>query len=497
MLHPQLEQVLVGRADLRTGRQLQQLHDPVPVQVRTDLLDLLLLGEGVDPGLQLVVGAGQGAGLAPVAGGDVGAGEAVEVLDQVPGVGDVPAHGGVGPGRVDVAVEAQVQLHQAGHLLGGVLVEGQRPHPLGGQLRADGLVEAEGDHTAGLEAAGGGLAHVVHQCGQAQHQVGPLAGPVGAGRALQVDRLVEHRQGVLVDVLVVMVLVPLQLQGGQLRQHMGGQPQLGHQLQAAAGVGAQQELHQLLPDPFGGDDGDALGELLDRVGRAVLDPEPELGDEAHRPHHPQRVVGEGLPRADGGAQHRAGQVREPVEGIDQLQGGQPHRHRVDGEVAAGEVADQGVPVGDLGFAAVRVVGLGAIGGDLDLHPVAHPAEGAEVAAHVPDRAAGRPLLEDRLGVVGAGGGGEVQIGAGASQHRVPHRAAHQRELVPGGLEQPAQLVDLLGQRPEHGGRSGAGGLETHGGLVDGIGHGRSCPGGAGRARAPSRGGSRAPWAPLR
>src|SRR5699024_7682483 len=59
----------VGLAHDPTGRQLQDLHDPVAVQVGTDLRDLLLLGEVVDAGLELVVGAGEGAGLAPVAGG--------------------------------------------------------------------------------------------------------------------------------------------------------------------------------------------------------------------------------------------------------------------------------------------------------------------------------------------------------------------------------------------------------------------------------------------
>src|SRR5690606_23361315 len=125
VLHPQLEQMLVRLAHLAAGRQVEDPHDPVAVEVGTDPPDLLLLGEVVDAGLELVVGAGEGAGLAPVAGGDVGAGEAMEVLEQVAGVGDIAAHRRVGPRRVDIAVEAQMQLHQPRHLLGGVLVEGQ------------------------------------------------------------------------------------------------------------------------------------------------------------------------------------------------------------------------------------------------------------------------------------------------------------------------------------------------------------------------------------
>src|SRR5699024_7322536 len=57
VLHPQVEQVPVGLAHGPTGRKVQDLHDPVAVQVGADLPDLLLLGEVVDAGLELVVGA--------------------------------------------------------------------------------------------------------------------------------------------------------------------------------------------------------------------------------------------------------------------------------------------------------------------------------------------------------------------------------------------------------------------------------------------------------
>ncbi len=50
--------------------------------------------------------------------------------EQRAGVADVAAHGGVGPLPVPVAVEAQVQLDQPGHLLDGLPVEAQRLHPL-------------------------------------------------------------------------------------------------------------------------------------------------------------------------------------------------------------------------------------------------------------------------------------------------------------------------------------------------------------------------------
>ena len=53
---------------------------------------------------------------------------------------------------------------------------------------------------------------------------------------LQVDGLLQHRQGVLVDVLVPVVLVALQPQGGQLGQHPVGEPGLDQQPQSLARV---------------------------------------------------------------------------------------------------------------------------------------------------------------------------------------------------------------------------------------------------------------------
>ena len=116
---------------------------------------------------------GQPLGLALVAGGAVRAGQLVQPRQQRSGVGDVAAHGRVGPLAVAVAVEAQVQLDQPGDRLDRVLVEAQRLEPLGRQLGADHLVVVEADAAAVLEPAGRRLADVVQQRGQPQHEVGP------------------------------------------------------------------------------------------------------------------------------------------------------------------------------------------------------------------------------------------------------------------------------------------------------------------------------------
>jgi hypothetical protein len=111
-------------------------------------------------------------------------------------------------------VEAQVEEGQPGHRLDDLLGVPQRGQPLAHQLGADHLVVVEGDPAAGLVASGGRLADVVQQRGQPQHQVRRWCLLIGL---LQCDRLIQHGEGVRVDVLVLVVLVDLHLQGGQLR----------------------------------------------------------------------------------------------------------------------------------------------------------------------------------------------------------------------------------------------------------------------------------------
>src|SRR5699024_7180077 len=97
----------------------------------------------------------------------------------------------------------------------------------------DHLVVVEAHPAAGFQTAGGGFADVVQQCGQPQHQVRSGDGPVRIG--LQIHGLVQHGEGVLVDVLVPVVFVDGQLQCGQFRQYVVGQPGVHQYLQAAAG----------------------------------------------------------------------------------------------------------------------------------------------------------------------------------------------------------------------------------------------------------------------
>ena len=245
-----------------------------------------------DPLLEVVVGAPQPVGLALVAGRAVGPGQHVQPLELVAGVADVAAYGGVGPLPRAVAVEAQVQLDQLRDRVDLVVGEPQRLHPLAGQLGADHVVVVEGDRAVVLEPAGPRLADVVHQRGEPGDEVRAAAGqPV-----LEVDRLLEHGQGVLVDVLVPVVLVALERQRRQLGQHVR-RPARSRPAASgpSRGYGAQHQLDQLVADPLGRDDLDpARPSSVIAATHLGCDGEAELGGEPGGPHHPQRVVGEGV-----------------------------------------------------------------------------------------------------------------------------------------------------------------------------------------------------------
>ena len=175
-----------------------------------------------------------------------------------------------------------------------------------------------------LEAPGARLADVVHQRGEAGHEVGPAAEPV-----LEVDRLLEHGQGVLVDVLVPVVLVALERQGGQLGQHVRGEAGLHEQGQAEAGVRRADQLDQLVAHPLGGDDLDPAGHRGHRRDHLGGHGEAELGGEPGRAHHPQRVVGEGVLGGAGGPQHPLGEVDDAAVEVLELAARHAHGHRVE------------------------------------------------------------------------------------------------------------------------------------------------------------------------
>ena len=189
----------------------------------------------------------------------------------------------------------------------------------------------------------------------------------------------------VVDVLVTVVLVDLEAQRGQLGQEDVGQTRVDEERQPSPWPGREQQLGELLAHPLRRDDLERRGALRHRCAHRRRDVEAELGGEARRPHHPQRVVGEGL--LGGGRRHQppVDEVVEAAVHVDELEARQPDRHGVDGEVAAHEVALERVAEHHLGLARRAVVDVGAVGRDLELQrPLAQP-DRAELTPDVPVR----------------------------------------------------------------------------------------------------------------
>ena len=169
------------------------------------------------------------------------------------------------------------------------------------------------------------------------------------------------------------------------------------------------------------------------------DGEAELRDETCGAHHAQRVVAE---RVDGAARRRettGQQVLHTARRVDEHPLGQAQRHRVDGEVAAHEVALEGVAELDDGLAGLAVVDVAAVRRDLDDLAVDAGGDGAELAADVPVRLGeGHDDLED---LVGGGVGGEVEVVDPTAEERVADGAADEGELVAGRGERGGELLD--------------------------------------------------------
>jgi len=415
---PQLEQEVVGLPDQRALGHAEDAHDLVAIELRPDPGQLLLLAQLGDAPLEVVVDAGQPLRLRAIPRRAIGPGQHVQAGEQGPGVANVPANRRVRPLTLGVTMEPQVQRDELGGIPHHVVREAQRGQPALGHRGADDLVQVERDPAAGQPRPGLGLADVVQQRGQPDPQV--ALQPV---TRLQLDRLPEHRQAVLVDILMPVVLVRLHPEAGHLGQHLLGDVGLHQDVDAQRRVVREHQLLELAGDPLGGDDLQP-GRLLGH-GRPYVrgDREPELGREPGRAQDPERIVAERVLRPSRGPQHPLAERVQAAERIDELVVGQPGRHRVDREIAPAQVLHEGPPVPHVGLARGGLVLLAAVGSDLEGDAALAQADGAEGDPDGPHVIG--PPADQIHDLLRRGVGGQVEIGGPLAEEHVPDRPADQ------------------------------------------------------------------------
>ena len=118
-------------------------------------------------------------------------------------------------------------------------------------------------------------------------EVGLAVGPPRRHLADDRDRVGQH-------VLVALDRVLLQPQRRDLGKELGEQTGVVQEPQPGSGVLDEEQLVELVADPLGRHDLHPVAQPSHRVDDHRLGLEPVAGDEAGRPHHPQRIVGEGL-----------------------------------------------------------------------------------------------------------------------------------------------------------------------------------------------------------
>ena len=182
------------------------------------------------------------------------------------------------------------------------------------------------------------------------------------------------------------------------------------------------------------------GARLHGPGSPRLDGKAQLGGEAHRPKHPQGVLGKAALRLPHAPHHPRRQVLPPAEEVHYppvpVQG-----HGVDGEVPAAQVLLQGGVEGHgVRVAAVSVALLPAEGGHLHRHGAGEDGNRAvlEPCGDGPAKE-GHHLLRQRRG-------GHVPVPRRPAQQQVPHTPSHREGLLP-RRPQPAAQPAHRGRYP--------------------------------------------------
>ena len=245
----------------------------------------------------------------------------------------------------------------------------------------------------------------------------------------------------LVDVFVLMVFVDRHLHAAHFGKDHLAEPGLHHQVNPGHGIGTEQHFVQLDSHPFDGDTAQLRCHRCDGFAHPVGNSESKLGDEPRRAKHPQRVVGEGHRGGGRGVQdsplHR-GQSAQWINKLTRPVRGNPHGHRIDGEVPANQIILKAFTKTHLRVSGNLVVAVGPKGGDLQPLPNLGHAHGSEVDAGVPGRVGPGP--DNLLHRLRPGVGGEVEVGGHSAEHGVADAAPNQIQLLARGREQPAEFA---------------------------------------------------------
>ena len=369
---------------------------------------------------------------------------------------DVAAHRRVGPRRRrrsrGTAGAARPAARPASTV---VLVEPQRLEPAWRELGPDHLVVVEADARRPART-GGSPACRCRAAARRAAARGPGRAP-GRRAVLERDRLLEHRQGVLVDVLVPVVLVDLQPQRRQLGQHVVGQPGVDEQREArAAGRGASSSL--LSSSRTRSADTIAIRSAIaviaathlgvDRRSRAGRRTAPPASSAAGR----RRTT---PPACPGSAARRRARSSRPPNGSTNVSDGSAHGHRVDREVAPAQVALEACRrTSTSGLRDVAVVALVAVGRDLDHELAACARRSCRTRARRPTRRPPSPRRTARV-TSGARVGGEVEVGRRPAETASRTGPPTSARLWPRGREALRQPAEHRGRAPPARPRAGA------------------------------------------
>ena len=222
------------------------------------------------------------------------------------------------------------------------------------------------------------------------------------------------------------------------RQQQVEQRQLVHQLEGARGGGDSQRAVNLLDHARHRGVQQVLAMALDGGARGGLDLEAELGREAHRAQHPDRVLAHpDLGIADGADEPRL-EVGDSAGVVDHVKGARVVEQRVDREVAPKRVflgrAESVVVADQRVFGLGHVLGAAAEGGDLD---IVLAEEDVDQAKAPPDK----PRVAEQIAhLLRMRRSRDVEILGPPPDHQVAHAAADQVGGV-AGVDQPVEHLE--------------------------------------------------------